>query len=106
MLNRFWSIFAILVVAAVFFAGCGQDIDVVDSGTYEGTIAEVNQDEKEIYVSLDDDKTLELYFQDDTVLKQNGSEVDFSALKEDQKVRVTVERVGNRLDPQTVEILE
>jgi hypothetical protein len=95
-----------LAVGFFFVAGCGQQIDVVDSGTYEGTITEVNAEEEEIYVALDNDPTIELYFKEDTVLKQGDSEVPFSALQKDQKVRVTVERVGNRLDPKTVEILD
>lgn len=89
----------------LFFA-CGDSTDVVDSGTYQGTIKEVEPEKTEIYVTIDDDKTLELYFTDSTSLTRNGSEVDFSELQEGQKVEVEVEKVGQRLDPVSVKIME
>ncbi|MCG9972752.1 hypothetical protein [Christiangramia crocea] len=89
----------------LFFA-CGESTDVVESGTYQGTIKEVEPEKTEIYVTTDDDKTLELYFTESTSLTRNGSEVDFSELKEGQKVEVEVEKVGQRLDPISVKIME
>lgn len=85
---------------------CGQNTDVVESGTYEGTIKEVEASKNEIYVETDDDKTLELYFTDQTTLTRNGSEVDFSTLKEEMRVEVEVKKEGKRLDPISVKILE
>jgi hypothetical protein len=90
----------------LFMVGCGQSTDVVESGTYQGTIQEVEPEKTEIYVKTGDNKTLELYFTDQTVLTQNGSTVDFSALQEGQSVEVEVEKVGQRLDPISVKILE
>lgn len=90
----------------MLFIACGENTDVVESGTYEGTIKEVEADNNEIYVSTADDKTLELYFTEDTKLTQGGSPVEFSALEEGQNVRVQVEKVGKRLDPISVEIVE
>jgi hypothetical protein len=78
---------------------------VVDSGTYTGTISEVNAEEDEIYVKSDGN-TLELYFIDNTKLTKNGESADFSALKKGQKVEVEVKKVGKRLDPLSVKILE
>lgn len=78
---------------------------VVDSGTYTGTIAEVNAEEDEIYVDADG-KELELYFTDETKLTQGGDSAEFSALEKGQKVEVEVEKVGKRLDPLSVKILE
>lgn len=89
----------------LFFA-CGESTDVVESGTYQGTIKEVEPEKTEIYVTTDDDKTLELYFTENTSLTRNGSEVEFSELKEGQKVEVEVEKVGQRLDPVSVKIME
>lgn len=89
----------------LFFA-CGEGTDVVESGTYQGTIKEVEADKDEIYVTTDDNKTLELYFTETTSLTRNGSEVDFSELEEGQKVEVEVEKVGKRLDPISVKIME
>jgi len=93
------SIFSLL-----FFMSCGQKTDVVESGNYEGTIIEVEADKAEIYVKTTDGKVLELYFTDTTKLTQNGEEVPFETLKEDQTVEVKVEKVGKRLDPITVSI--
>lgn len=89
----------------LFFA-CGESTDVVESGTYQGTIKEVEAEKTEIYVTTDDNKTLELYFTENTSLTRNGNEVDFSELEEGQKVEVEVEKVGQRLDPISVKIME
>lgn len=101
----------VLLKSGIFMAlftliACGQNTDVVESGTYEGTIKEVEASKNEIYVETDDDKTLELYFTDQTTLTRNGSEVDFSTLKEEMRVEVEVKKEGKRLDPISVKILE
>lgn len=103
------STIPVYIMAALFSLGmmaCGGGTDVVDSGTYSGKIKKVEAEKTEIYVTLDDGKTLELYFTDETSLTQNGQDVDFSTLKKDQKVEVTVEKVGKRLDPVSVKIRE
>jgi len=94
--------FALLLVVNA----CGESTDVVESGAYQGTIKEVEAEKSEIYVSTDDGKTLELYFIEETKLTRNGEEVPFSTLEEGQKVEVEVEKVGQRLDPLTVKIME
>jgi len=99
----FYSLF---IVMALMVGACGGKTDVVDSGTYDGTIKKVEAEKTEIYVETSDEKTLELYFTDETKLTQNGSEVPFSTLEKGQKVEVTVEKVGKRLDPKAVKILE
>ena len=98
----------ILALATAMFAmsGCGEKTDVVESGTYSGTIQEVEADKSEIYVKTDDGKVLELYFTDSTSLTQNAETVAFDQLAEGKKVEVEVEKVGNRLDPKAVRILE
>ena len=90
----------------LLFIACGESTDVVESGTYQGTVKEVEAAKTEIYVSTDDDQTLELYFTETTSLTRNGSDVDFSELKEGQKVEVEVEKNGKRLDPISVKIME
>ncbi|RRO25634.1 hypothetical protein [Flavobacteriaceae bacterium 14752] len=92
------------VLSLVLFVSCGQSTDVVESGTYTGTVIEVEADKSEIYVKTEDGKTLELYFIEDTKLTQDGKEVPFSTLKTDQSVEVEVEKVGKRLDPLSVKI--
>lgn len=90
----------------LFIFACGENTDVVESGTYQGTIKKVEPSKTEIYMEITDDKTLELYFTDKTELTRNGSTVDFSTLEEGQNVEVQIEKVGNRLDPISVKILE
>lgn len=90
----------------LFLVACGENTDVVESGTYQGTVKEVEPEKTEIYVETSDGKTLELYFTEQTELTQNGSSVDFSALEEGQNVEVEVEKTGKRLDPISVKILQ
>jgi len=54
----------------------------------------------------DDGKLLELYFTDSTSLTRNEETVAFDQLAEGKKVEVVVEKVGNKLDPKAVRILE
>ena len=79
--------------------------EVVESGTYTGTITEVVPEEDEIYLDVDG-KELELYFIDKTELTEGGEPAPFSALQKGQKVEVKVKKVGKRLDPLSVKILE
>ncbi|HET8854441.1 MAG TPA: hypothetical protein VFM60_00845 [Salinimicrobium sp.] len=97
------SVFAFVFLLAV---SCGESTEVVESGTYQGTVVEVEPEKTEIYVETEDNQTLELYFTEGTELTRNGSPVEFSALETGQKVEVVVERVGKRLDPVSVEIIE
>lgn len=105
-LHRFLSTSSLVVLLTVCLAACGGGTDVVESGTYQGTIDEVEADKTEIYVKTADDKKLELYFTDQTTLTRNGEVVEFPTLKEGMKVEVQVEKVGQRLDPIAVKILE
>ena len=89
-----------------FLYSCEEGTDVVESGTYQGTIDEVEPEKSEIYVKTDDNKRLELYFTETTTLTRNGETVAFDQLKEGGKVEVEVEKVGQRLDPIAVRILE
>lgn len=112
---RLFAVVSLTFVGAVGLTACdsqgggegGEEEEhaVVDSGTYTGTIAEVNAEEDEIYVDADG-KELELYFTDETTLTQGGDSAEFSALEKGQKVEVEVEKVGKRLDPLSVKILE
>lgn len=95
-----------LVAAAPFFYGCEEKTDVVESGTYQGVVHEIEAEKTEIYVKTDDDKMLELYFTENTTLTHGGETVPFEHLKEGGRVEVQVEKVGNRLDPVAVRILE
>ena len=83
-----------------------ENTDIVPSGTYSGTADKVDPGEKEVYVKTNEGKILELYFTEQTTLTQNGQTVSFDALKQGQKVEVTVEKKGNRLEPMAVKIME
>ena|SRR5688572_12012590 len=97
----------LLVACSLFvLVSCGEKTDVVDSGTYQGTVEEVEADKTEIYVKTADGKLLELYFTETTSLTRNGETVTFDQLAEGQKVEVEVEKDGKRLDPIAVKILE
>lgn len=97
---------AALLVIAFLFVSCGEKTDVVESGTYRGIVDKVEASKTEIYVKTSDNKTLELYFTDNTSLTQNGESVEFSNLEEGQQVEVDVEKTGKRLDPIAVRILD
>jgi len=93
-------------VAAFAISACSGNTDTVESGTYQGNIKKVEAEKSEIYVTTDDDKTLELYFTETTTLTRDGEDVDFSVLSKGQRVEVKVEKVGKRLDPVSVKIIE
>ena len=79
---------------------------VVESGTYQVTARKVDPEEKEIYVTTADGKTLELYFSDATKLTRGGQAVAFDSLKNGQKLEVQLEKDGAKLKPLSVDILE
>lgn len=97
--------FSIALLLALILTACGGGTNVVDSGTYSGTIAEINADEVEIYVDLESGQQIELYFTETTTLVRDGSQVPFSEIEVGDQVQVEVERVGQRLDPVHVELM-
>ena len=78
----------------------------MESGTYTGTAEIVDQEQKEVYVRLNDTTIVELYFSNDTQLVENGNNVSFDALSEGQRVEIEVEKDGDHMKPQRVTILE
>ena len=103
-----YSFTLVMIISALLLSlsACGEETTVVESGTYIGTVSEVNPDETEIYVALDSGELIELYFTDETTLEQNDEEVPFSTIEADDRIEVTVEKTGQRLDPVTVVILD
>ena len=98
------SILFSISLLCILLISCGQDVSVVDSGTYSGKVVEIEPDEREIYVELEDGKTIELYFTDSTSLTQGGKKAEFSQLKKDSDVKVKVEKMGKKLNPLAVKI--
>lgn len=89
-------------------SSCGENknTDVVESGTYQGVLNEVDPGEKEIYVKTSDGKLIELYFTDQTkVMTNDGQASSFDALKENGRVEISVEKKGNKNVPVSVKIL-
>jgi hypothetical protein len=87
---------------------CGENknTDVVETGTYQGVLQEVDPGEKEIYVKTADDKLIELYFVEKTkVVNEDGSAASFENLEQNGKVEVEVEKKGNKNVPISVKIL-
>jgi Cu/Ag efflux protein CusF len=82
-----------------------EETDLVESGTYTGSVDEVEAEKTEIYVKTDDGKTLELYFTDNTMLMEDDAKAEFSALEKGDRVEVEVVKKGKRLDPVKVTIL-
>lgn len=105
-LTHYFSSVSLAILLGATLVACGGGTDVVESGTYQGTIDEVEAEKTEIYVKTADNKKLELYFTDQTTLTRNGETVEFEVLKEGMKVEVEVEKVGQRLDPIAVRVLE
>ena len=97
---------SIITLVMLFMSACGEQTSVVESGTYNGTITEVNAEETEIYVELDSGELIELYFTDATTLTRDGEEVPFSAIEMNDRIEVTVEKTGQRLDPVSVVLLD
>lgn len=96
----------LLLFMAPFLYSCEEGTDVVESGTYQGTVDEVEPEKTEIYVKTAEDQRLELYFNENTTLTRSGETVAFDQLQEGQQVEVVVEKVGQRLEPVAVRILE
>jgi cold shock protein len=105
MKNLKSALLAIMLLVPFLYA-CQSGTDVVESGTYQGSVKKVVPEKTEIYVSTDDGKTLELYFTESTTLTRNGETVTFDQLKEGDRVEVQVEKVGQRLDPVAVRMLD
>ena len=103
---------ALTLLAVFALLGCGADNNqqqpAVQSGTYQGTIEEVNAGEREIYVRTDDGdgQVLELYFTDQTTVQQAGQPADFTALAVGQQVEVDVQAAEGELTPLSVTITD
>lgn len=82
-----------------------EDTQLVPSGTYTGEAIIVDSEQQEVYVKLDDNTTIELYFSNETQIMRNGEQVQFNALQEGQTVEVEVERSGESLKPKVVRIM-
>jgi len=95
-----------VVCTLLIWAGCGHQEVVVDSGTYEGSILKVNTSETEIYVALDKERVLELYFTEATKVSRGETKASFNELAKGQSVRVQIERHEREMIPLHVTILD
>ena len=72
----------------------------------EGKVDKIVEKKTEIYVKDSSGKKHEYYFNKETKVLKGEQTLAFSDLKVGQSVRVTAEKIGKRLDPKQVEILE
>jgi hypothetical protein len=91
-----------LIIACGLFAGVVSHAAVV---TIEGAIDKIVPEKREIYV-LSEGKKHEFYFTEKTEIVKAGQPVSFETLKKSGKVKVTADKIGKRLDPLKVEILD
>jgi len=103
-MKKFFIVLVLLPFSLL--TSCGEKTDVVESGTYQGTVDEIEEDKTEIYVKTADGKLLELYFSDSTSLTKAGQPVLFNQIGEGDKVEVEVVKNGKSLNPISVKILE
>ncbi|MFP4520655.1 MAG: hypothetical protein ACLFQK_00775 [Fibrobacterota bacterium] len=99
-----WIVLIVFTLLAC--AGCGRREVMVESGTYEGSVLKVNPDEKEIYVSLDKKRVLELYFSEKTTVSRGEEKTSFDTLEKGHSVRVEVEKTDEGMVPLRVIILD
>lgn len=83
-----------------------EEVSVIESGTYKVTAHIVDDEEKEIYVKMEDGKILELYIKKDTKLRKGDEKIDFSAFKKGQALEIEIEKHGDHMKPVSVEILK
>lgn len=78
----------------------------MDTDSYNGTIAEVDAEERTVHVEVPEEGTMELAFTDTTQVLKNFLEIPFDSLDANRKVRVEVVETGNQPTPTTVTLLE
>jgi len=78
----------------------------METDAYNGTVAEVDAEERKIHVEVPDEGSMELAFTDSTQVLKNFLEVPFDSLNADRKVRVEVMETGEEPTPMTVTLLE
>jgi hypothetical protein len=101
-LSKVWIVIVLLVVV-----GCERaEESPTDTEAYNGTIAKVDAEAREVHVEVPDEGTMELAFTDTTQVLKNFLEVPFDSLNTDRKVRVEVVETGNQSTPTTVTLLE
>ena len=101
-LSKVWVVLVLFLVV-----GCGSAEDSpMDTNAYNGTIAEINAEERKVHVEVPDEGTMEFAFTDTTQVLKNFLEVPFDSLDTNRKVRVEVVETGDRPTPTTVTLIE
>lgn len=78
----------------------------METNAYNGTVAEVNAEDREIQVEVPDQGTMDLDFTDSTQVLKDFLEVPFDSLYADREVRVEVLETEEQPVPETVTIIE
>ncbi|WP_232797878.1 hypothetical protein [Salinibacter altiplanensis] len=101
-LAKAWVVPILLIVV-----GCGSAEDSpMETDAYNGTITEIDAEEREVHVEVPDEGTMELAFTDTTQVLKNFLEMPFDSLNADRKVRVEVTEAGEQPIPTSVTLLE
>lgn len=82
------------------------EVSVVGDGTYMVTAHIVDDEEKELYVKMDDGKILELYLKPDTAMMKGDRKIEFAEFEKGQKLEIEVKKDGEHMKPVSVKIIE
>ena len=101
-LSKVWIVIVLLVVV-----GCERaEESPTDTEAYNGTIAKVDAEAREVHVEVPDEGTMELAFTDTTQVLKNFLAVPFDSLGPNQEVRVQVVEPGDQPTPTTATLLD
>jgi hypothetical protein len=106
-MSSFFRLFLSLGLIAALLPAPAHSADTITPqiSEIEGEIVKVVPEEREIYV-LSAEKKHEYYFNEKTTVVKGETTAAFEDLKTGMKVKVTANKIGKRLDPTTVKILE
>lgn len=82
-----------------------ENTDLVETGTYEVKVNEVDMENEAIYVKTGDGKVLGLKFTKKTELTQSDQSVSFNALRPGQTLEIRVRKNDRYLEPLEVKII-
>ncbi len=83
-----------------------EEVSVVEDGTYRVTAHIVDDEEKELYVKMEDGRILELYLKSDTTMMRGDEKVEFTEFEKGQTLEIEVKKDGDHMKPVSVKIVE
>lgn len=105
VLPLIFGLYSLIIIVLGSCSGATvEDTDLVESGTYEVTVIELDRENKEVYAETKDGKVLELGFTDQTKLMKDGQTAPFSSLIVGHQLEVKVEKKEEQMEPLEVRI--